>query len=408
VHETDALVVPQPFVRFRCTAGECEDTCCGGWNIAIDRPAYDRLLEGVLRETVLTTAELVEGGDESRHARFRLGPDGRCTLLAPTGLCRIHSELGEKSLPAVCATYPRLVQPVDGGRFFSGTLACPEAARLLLYEGDELVLVRLRPGAEPPSTVGDEMDERVSLYEPTNPRSRLVLRLLRDRGLKVPERLLWLGLLLQRLRRLEQEEAPDPLVGTSLRAFEVELASPRSAEHWRGIPAQPAVQLRLLTRLANLRVSLGVTGRRYLECVDAFNRGLETASLAAEPDRVVERYAAAHEQYLAGADVLWLEAMLERYVLLQAVAHRMLDSAAGAVELFDGYVRLTVQFASLKMLLIGGAAASGGLTPELVLKTVQSFTRTTQHSRTYREALFQLLDEHGWNSLPYMAVLLKH
>ncbi len=400
-------VAPRSFVGFRCIAERCEDTCCAGWSITIDRPAYQRLAQSPLADTLRAATSLRESGGDAQHASFQLLADGRCPLLLPAGLCRIHGELGPELLPAVCALYPRLAHPLDEGQLLVGTLACPEAARRLLREGEGLELVQLsRPAAG--ELAPDEDDAQLVPYTPPRPRSRLLLRLLQDRRRRLADRLLWLGLLLSRLRQLESEAAPRPLAQRSLRAFETELASTDSDRRWQELPPQPAVQLRLLTQLADLRVNLGATGLRYLEHVAAFNRGLQTERLADQPERVVELYAAAQREHLSGTEHAWIEAMLERYVLLQAAAHRMLDARASAAELWGGYVKLVAQLASLKMLLIGEAADRGGLSPELMLSVVQSFTRATEHCAAYRDALVQALEQHGYDTLPYMAVLIQH
>ena len=34
--------IPDYYQNFKCTADECEDTCCAGWQIAIDRKSLVR------------------------------------------------------------------------------------------------------------------------------------------------------------------------------------------------------------------------------------------------------------------------------------------------------------------------------------------------------------------------------
>ena len=35
------VTYPNNFARFKCIGGECEDTCCQGWDIEIDKDTFD-------------------------------------------------------------------------------------------------------------------------------------------------------------------------------------------------------------------------------------------------------------------------------------------------------------------------------------------------------------------------------
>ena len=39
--------------QFKCIGGECEDTCCAGWSVSIDKKTYKKY-------TNLNTSELIE------------------------------------------------------------------------------------------------------------------------------------------------------------------------------------------------------------------------------------------------------------------------------------------------------------------------------------------------------------
>ncbi len=119
---------------FRCLGPECEDICCKNWRISLDREDVERL-EGLRAQSPLLDARLDEavvletsgtkyavmGFDSSGHCHFEQG-----------GLCALHRDFGEEALPKTCATYPRKVLRQDGHFLVSGSLSCPEVARLCL------------------------------------------------------------------------------------------------------------------------------------------------------------------------------------------------------------------------------------------------------------------------------------
>ena len=117
--------VPEYFVRFRCIADKCLDSCCIGWEIDVDDDAkakYAALDTPLGREIV----------EKTSHGCFPLKKDGRCAFLDDKGLCRIISALGDGYLCDICREHPRYYG-VGNGIFDGGLgLGCEEAARMIL------------------------------------------------------------------------------------------------------------------------------------------------------------------------------------------------------------------------------------------------------------------------------------
>ena len=75
--------------------------------------------------------------------------DGRCPMWQADGLCRIHAELGHDALCKTCREFPRLRH--DYGDFveLGLELSCPEAARLILASGGDVLVEDVVGGEEP-------------------------------------------------------------------------------------------------------------------------------------------------------------------------------------------------------------------------------------------------------------------
>lgn len=136
---------PAYYRRFICTGGQCEDTCCAGWQIGIDHGSYQRYrnVKGIF-------GQRLQKGIDHQNRVFRLR--GRqCTFLNDAGLCDIYRELGRDMLCRTCRTYPRHVEDYGDLQEVMLSLSCPEAARLILGDPDYgRFLVKERPGnAEP-------------------------------------------------------------------------------------------------------------------------------------------------------------------------------------------------------------------------------------------------------------------
>lgn len=123
-------VYPDFYKDFHCLAGACPDTCCKGWDIVIDPDTAKRYEAipgslGIALRKAMTT-------DEDGDLIIRMGEDGYCPLLTKEKLCRVQMELGVDGPCGTCQKFPRLTQ--DYGKFIEHglTIACPEAARLIL------------------------------------------------------------------------------------------------------------------------------------------------------------------------------------------------------------------------------------------------------------------------------------
>ncbi len=127
--------------RFRCIAERCEDTCCGGLRVPVSEAQWHRM-----RATVASNPEESErlyqlvlpnpGGAPTEHAFIEMRPDSSCPFLDTQRLCSLQRRHGDAVLPDICATFPRVVTKRGEQVEVTGTLACPEVARLCLLEED--------------------------------------------------------------------------------------------------------------------------------------------------------------------------------------------------------------------------------------------------------------------------------
>lgn len=131
------IVVPEYSRRFRCIGGACEQTCCTGWKVPVDRAAmakYAAVPAGDLRRQLEASIQPTTNHDAFWGASIGMLPDGDCPFFTEQRLCRIQSELGEAYLCTTCADFPRLTHSVDDIEESALTLSCPEAARLVLLD----------------------------------------------------------------------------------------------------------------------------------------------------------------------------------------------------------------------------------------------------------------------------------
>lgn len=123
--------IPYYYRNFSCIGGACEDTCCGGWKIAIDRDSMKRY-----QRVPGAFGKFIRSAIDKRSGCFRL-IRRRCLLLNEEGLCEIQKKLGAGGLCRDCRDYPRHMEDYGDVRELMLSLSCPEAARVILHDADQ-------------------------------------------------------------------------------------------------------------------------------------------------------------------------------------------------------------------------------------------------------------------------------
>ena len=140
------LRYPSYYDVFSCIADRCPDSCCHEWEVQVDADsaARYRAMEGPLGDAL---REHLYDEDGETYLR---NENGRCPMWRMDGLCRIQAERGHDALCTVCLQFPRLRH--DYGVFLELglELSCPEAARLILSDREDLFVTWDAPGGSEP------------------------------------------------------------------------------------------------------------------------------------------------------------------------------------------------------------------------------------------------------------------
>jgi len=139
----------QAMNRFACIGGKCEDTCCRDLGVAVDPESARQIRaaeasnKGDASTVRLVVLETVHAEDTPQHI-LRFDESGACPALESDGRCGVHRRQGEAALATACAIFPRSSLVIRDGHSdndqleVTGSLACPELARLTLLAADGL------------------------------------------------------------------------------------------------------------------------------------------------------------------------------------------------------------------------------------------------------------------------------
>ncbi len=346
------LRMPAYFRQFQCTCGACPDTCCRDWSIALEpeTAAFYRTVDGPLGADL--TRAMAADGDGACLALA----GGLCPMLDGDGLCRIQRQLGEARLSQSCRLYPRFAEEYGALREWCLTMACPEAARLLLADAAPVQLVE--ETTDEPLSGCNDLDAR-RFYDLLAAR-RTAFAIVQDRSAPWQQRLGWLLAFAQSLQRA--------LDGRRMARLERVTARYAAGYRPRRTPGtDPAGAAALLPALRDLEAING----RWTDLLDA-----ALAAPRTEADR--RRFAAADGPWAHEYEHL-LHYFLYRYFLKAVVDRRLLPRVQLAA------------FAVLAVRELTAARWPAGADGPARIDVLHRFSREVEHSEENRTRLLDRL-----------------
>lgn len=403
---------PQYAKAFRCIGSDCEDTCCHGMDVAIDKTTYEKYqsspaLQPVLQHLVLITSNPTD----SHHARIQLTPSYTCPFLAADRLCSIQKEYGEDYLSVACSTYPRVTRRIDGLIEKALLLSCPEAARLVLLNP-----ALLQP--DPSLVAGRSPYYRFFLMADQAARPNgsphqylweirsLSLLLLQDRAYPLWQRLFILGMFCKRLKETISAQQIE-LVPRLLKDYASIITQGTLRPSMDAIPPQTTLQLGAVMEVIQRHLDLQIADPshiRFRECVQDFLQGVH-CDPASSLEGCAPFYAEAHTRYYQPF-MQQHPFILENYLINYVFRTRFpfgVNPQGEANDPQTEYLQMSIQYAAIKGLLIGMAGNyQEAFAAEHVVKLIQSFSKAVEHCPKFLKASNPALA-----SADGMALLLK-
>lgn len=132
------FVRPSFYDDFRCKAGDCNDSCCIGWEIDIDDCSLEKY-NSVKGDFGLRLRNSIDSDGE--YSFFRLCDGERCPFLNKDNLCDIYTRLGEDSLCSICAEHPRFYNQIGDITEVGLGLCCERVCELLFDDEYKLEFI---------------------------------------------------------------------------------------------------------------------------------------------------------------------------------------------------------------------------------------------------------------------------
>jgi lysine-N-methylase len=409
------ITVPDYYKKFSCIGPRCEDTCCNGWNVPIDRDTYHEykrnqhpVLLPMFKLAVVRNKSAL-GQNPAHFGLMKMKADQTCHFLQVDKLCAIQTVLGEQALSDTCRIYPRYFNQFGTQREHSLGISCPEAARLILLNPNPIQFSALKADATQARTFTSHRFPLTNSVDPEqlavlNDFRAVIIGVLQCRTLSIGGRMMLLGWLLEDADKVISAKTfahASELLPVLERTVSM-LAHPTELEaQFALIPSSLPRKLEAMTLLIAKSLTAGAS-KRFSECLLAATEGLTgtaPGSDAALLTQYTQNHAAFYQPFFQDHAYIF-----ENYLVNQVIT-RLFPFVRGSY--LDLYREMVFNLSILQVLLVGMAGKDRGLTQDSVIQLFQSFARKSDHNRSHLDDLISTLQPGERDSFGHVMWMLK-
>lgn len=400
LHPTRTLtaLLPKYVSGFSCIGPDCEDNCCTGWRVTIDKKTFNAYRQSKHPELAprfeANLNRQRSQGSDTNYARIALQPDtGACPFMEDR-LCAIQRELTESYLSDTCYSYPRQTHHFGAQYEQALTLSCPAAARRALLDADAFDFIEDKITVRP-SVIVEVKPKKGMPLELMNEVRIFCLQLMRTQGLELWQRLAVLGLFCENLNQTLAQGGHAALPEL-LDGFTKMVEQGLVIEALGDMPANHRDQAWIFAFFwwSKPKITLSPVQRQVVESV-ARGLGIESQTDAMPTDTVIEQYqrgVARLPEALQAAPHL-----LEHYLLNEMFRETFPFQGASP---YEHFLKLVSRFGLVRLMLAAQCNTEQTLPDaQTLVQTVQVFCRLFQHDNNFAAQVNNALTNSGWNTL---------
>lgn len=399
-------LVPQYVSRFSCIGSSCEDSCCAGWRVTVDKKtftAYRQSNHPELKPMFESSLKRTRSQEsDTNYARIELHAESGACPMMKDSLCSVQKNLDETYLSNTCFSYPRATRQFAGGIEQSLTLSCPEAARQALLSADAFDFVENRIQVRDSTASSIKPTHGLSV-ETMNEIRIFCFQLMRTDALALWEKLAVLGVFCESLTTAiaahNQRAIP-----ALLQEFIVILETGSVVQALQDLAPNHASQALVFSALWNSR-NLMPRSASQRDIVASIAKGmqLDDASTRSKEQQIVDSYRRGIERLATALETT--PYMLEHYVLNEMFSNLF---PFGDTTPYESYLRLISRFGMVRFMLAAQCNNEALPSPALLAQTVQVFCRRFQHDALFATQTSEVMRNTGWDRLEKIYGFLRY
>jgi len=397
---------PSYFKEFNCTGGNCEDNCCGEWEIHIDKNTlgqYKNVEDKKMNKFINKNIFIKEKYNNANidYGQIKLSSDKKCPFLDKDKYCIIQSKFGEEYLSNVCTTFPRVINKLDNYYEISLNVSCLEAAKILLLKEDGIDF------EEDENNLGKhivtlDIDTNSEEINDTNYKyireiRDMSIKIIKNRNYELSERLHILGYFFENMRRelcYNYHGITQFIKGYNIDSFNGGFK--RNKENYM---LQLSFYREMLEKLNGfeecysdyfkLRINEVISGFRFNEHESLIeNSELYLKAYDTCEKNIFKKYSYIFENYLVNHMFKEFFPFSENDII------------------FDGYIMMLVRFSYIRFYLVGQYIYNGQISKENIVRSIQSLSKEIEHNEKYLKNILLYIKEYGLDNKRFARILL--
>jgi lysine-N-methylase len=400
LHPTKTIQAVQPryAVSFGCIGGACEDNCCTGWSVHIDKKtfnAYRQSPSPQLADRIEKKLKRLRSlNSDKQYARIEMEPVTEACPFMEEKLCSVQREMGEDKLSNTCSSYPRSTRVFDGQHEQSLTLSCPEAARLALLQSDAMDFVESNLMVRKDNILDSNNKQGLTPALKSSVRV-FALQLMRTEGIELWQKLAMLGFFCEQLT-LTLKSGQHHRIPQLLDETTQMVTSGAMVEAIADLKPDYVAQATIFSSLWQLKIN-----RKYSATQEAVQQavslglGADPVSYEVTQQQLIDRYTSGVKRLPEALKSVPF--LIENYVINDMFGELF---PFGEESPDKHFLKLVTRMGLVRLMLAAQCNDPGNLpSPEQMARTVQVFCRRYQHDTTYAATVNSAFQNAGWSSL---------
>lgn len=397
------MIYPSYIDKFQCIGGKCEDSCCIGWDIDIDKETFkkyhkvtDEAMKKMFQKNVHNNEYCTN--KDLDYGRVKLSKTKRCPFLDDENYCLIQGKFGEDYLSSVCSQFPRVLNKVDNHYEISLDTACPEAARIILGSKEKIEFKESEKSLGKYIMSG-VLDTRASEFKDTPIKyfkeiRDFSIKIIQNRNLKFSSRLYVLGNFLNELEEIESDE---------IKEFISEYDIENEAESYKRERMNYALQISFLKNIID---SLDILNENDSHKFKMYTKELMQGYNIKDNEEIIEnkeKYINAFEKYTE--EYIESNSHIFESYMVNFIYNNLFPFSESDC-MFDGYILLLFRYSLMRFYLVGKYIYNGKDSVEDMVEFIQVFAKAVEHDKNYRSEILEYIKENSYDNMEFAKMLL--
>ncbi|MDR5587607.1 flagellin lysine-N-methylase [Clostridium aquiflavi] len=397
------MIYPSYIEKFQCIGGKCEDNCCIGWDIDIDKETFkkyhkvkDETMKKMFQKNVHNNKYCTN--ENLDYGRIKLNKVKRCPFLDDDNYCLIQGKFGEDYLSSVCTQFPRVLNKVDDHYEICLDSACPEASRIILGSKEKIEFKESERNLGK-YTMSGVLNTRSSEFKDTPIKyfkeiRDFSIKIVQNRNLNISSRLYVLGDFLNEIEDLENGKIKE-----FINKYDIETKS----KYYKRERMNYALQVSFFKNVVD---SLDIVNETDSDKFKNYTKELLKGYNIKDNDGVIENaeeYINAFEKYTD----MYIENnsyIFENYMV--NFIYNNLFPFSESDFMFEGYIMLLFRYSLMRFYLVGKYIHNGKDSIEDMIEFIQVFIKAVEHDKNYRSEILEYIKENNFDNMEFAKMIL--